>query len=472
MASLFEWPRNRGSRSNNSFLQRQPSISLSNQSNSTVLSDVPIAESSTSPLGDQWSERFETRYQCVVPSDLKRWLDEELFRHVSAKESALEYCHPVDIDVLLSDAPEVIWPALMPCDLLPILGNDAGDWLCLRLGADNQITEVIQWYHGGGDWIPWGRSLSEAILFDSLQESLPGPNRRHAIAAEVSCRGGLEHDPLVAWALSNLPSSLAKVTDERDPDSVSRMLLQHHISEVAVRCQLVIDALHDSAVDRLATISPEELGAGDEVVAMWRLDSATIPSAVHERLSTNDDSSSQDWDAVFTHCQRVCEIAPHLAWGWDLLGYCHQREGQESEAIACYRRGLECSIFTEQSVRLQTFHQSVDGLKFSASRLCSLADQPHGDKYLELLCCQPSDERRRVLTDYWIEQADRAAAASDFDLATDLAIKAGWDLGAEPMPLFGDLLTKIQSYARKAGRAAQAAIVQTHRDCFRNRYGV
>ena len=111
-------------------------------------------------------------------------------------------------------------------------------------------------------------------------------------------------------------------------------------------------------------------------------------------------------------------------------------------------------------------------------QLCSLEDGSsdgnleYMGEYLELLCCQPPSERRQAVTEYWIREADRAAARADFATATDLAMKAGWDLGAEPMPLFGDLLGEIESYARQAGRETQAAIAKTHRDCFRSRYGV
>ena len=72
----------------------------------------------------------------------------------------------------------------MPCDFLPVLGNDRGDWLCVRFGNDNSANEIIHWYHGGGDWIPWGQTLAEAIVFDSVRAKLPGNRRDHAISAE------------------------------------------------------------------------------------------------------------------------------------------------------------------------------------------------------------------------------------------------------------------------------------------------
>ncbi len=65
-------------------------------------------------------------------------------------------------------------------DTLPILGNGYGDWLCMRVNADNTAGEVVHWYHGGGDWMPWGRNPAEAIAFDRLRQRLPGRRVAHA----------------------------------------------------------------------------------------------------------------------------------------------------------------------------------------------------------------------------------------------------------------------------------------------------
>ena len=90
---------------------------------------------------DSWSERLAERYQCVFSPALIDWFDSEIWK----REGLGEYCCAVDPVLLLSDAPEPIWPGLMSCDLIPLIGNTSGDWLCARVDADSQVSEVVQW---------------------------------------------------------------------------------------------------------------------------------------------------------------------------------------------------------------------------------------------------------------------------------------------------------------------------------------
>ena len=57
-------------------------------------------------------------------------------------------------------------------DTLPIIGNDYGDWLCLRIARDGTLAELIHWSHCGGDWLPYGRNLAEGLLYDAAQRIL------------------------------------------------------------------------------------------------------------------------------------------------------------------------------------------------------------------------------------------------------------------------------------------------------------
>ncbi len=54
-------------------------------------------------------------------------------------------------------------------DTLPIVTNDYGDWWCARVNEHNEISEVTQWSHGGGDWLPIGKSMAQAALWDYVQ---------------------------------------------------------------------------------------------------------------------------------------------------------------------------------------------------------------------------------------------------------------------------------------------------------------
>ena len=109
-----------------------------------------------------WSERLAERYRCCFSPVLVDWFDSDIWK----RKGCGEYSSPVEPALLLSDAPEQVWPGLMSCDLIPLVESTAGDWLCVRVDENSMASEVVQWYHGGGDWIPWGQDIAQAIVFD------------------------------------------------------------------------------------------------------------------------------------------------------------------------------------------------------------------------------------------------------------------------------------------------------------------
>ena len=131
----------------------------------------------------RWSSRIAEKYRLELSECFADWFDSQRFK----LEGFSEFSTPIHPADLLIESPEPIWPALMCCDMIPIIGNQAGDYLCARVGPENTITEFVHWYHGGGDWIPWGSRLSEALLFDAVRHKLPGPHHRHAEPAETLC---------------------------------------------------------------------------------------------------------------------------------------------------------------------------------------------------------------------------------------------------------------------------------------------
>ena len=192
---------------------------------------------------DSWSERLAERYQCVFSPALSDWFDSEIWQ----RRGCGEYCCAVDPALLLSEAPEPIWPGLMSCDLIPLVGNTSGDWLCVRVGEDSHASEVVQWYHGGGDWIPWGRDIAQAIIFDGLIDRISPDSRRHAVPAvaprSTSHTDG--DDGLLVWALGHAADGLAEsLRTARDSDQVAGCLLNAQVSEVAIHCELIFMIIH------------------------------------------------------------------------------------------------------------------------------------------------------------------------------------------------------------------------------------
>ncbi len=111
------------------------------------------------------SERLAERYSLRLNDHWQQWFDS------SAERPFLmgPFQTPVAVEELLTDAPADLWPGFMLPDTLPVVTNDYGDWWCVRVDQHDQISEVIQWSHGGGDWLPVGQSLAQAALWDYVQ---------------------------------------------------------------------------------------------------------------------------------------------------------------------------------------------------------------------------------------------------------------------------------------------------------------
>ncbi len=419
-----------------------------------------------------WSVRLSERYHCTLSRDLADWFDREIWKRVSGNE----FCEPVAADDLLDEAPEVIWPGLMPCDLLPLVGNASGDWLCLRLDAHNHASEVVHWYHGGGDWLPWGQTLSEAILFDALCGRLPSPARRHAVpAAETSRAVSVAADELLGWARGQVDPAVAALVDQPgDPEPLAATLLRHDVAGIAVRCELVQSALKETLSATLDPATAEQLGVDWNQVVQWMFDTQKMPVATRERLQRDyglSISKPQDWEAAERHSREVVNRDPELAWAWDVIGYAAERRGDRAVAIEAYQRAAACSVFTDQSVRLRTHWTAQDAAKFSASRLQECYPEVvQRSAYLQILCGADSQRRRHQLTSYWAGLAEAAAAEGDWVSAQQCYHAAGWDLGAEPLSSYGDLLCQIAEAAENAGQRARAELARTHRRCLKDRY--
>ena len=275
---------------------------------------------------------------------LREWFDQEWWRH----RGLGEYREPIEPELLLDDAPESIWPGLMSCDLLPLISNTAGDWLCARVDQDSVAAEIVQWYHGGGDWIPWGNDLAEALVFDAMIDRLPGLSRRHAVPAEdprPAADGDCEtpDDPILQWAVSRtkLPSEVLNDRSIGDV-AVARAMLDAQVAEVAVRCELVQSELIRVTRDMLEPIVSGDDGDRREQGSRWLFDLEQIPAPKQELLERSLGEplrQLQDWDAAERHACRVTELAPDLAWAWEISGYAAERRGELDRAVEALPEG-------------------------------------------------------------------------------------------------------------------------------------
>ena len=79
-------------------------------------------------MSGTWSERIERHYSLRLPHDVRVWLDQDIWREVGGAE----FCRARTPEQILEPEPGTIWAGFMLPDTLPIVGNDYGDWLCLR----------------------------------------------------------------------------------------------------------------------------------------------------------------------------------------------------------------------------------------------------------------------------------------------------------------------------------------------------
>lgn len=437
--------------------------------------DLSHAANPTGIRNEPWSVRLARRYELSLSEALADWFDAEVWRGFGGGE----FRQPVSPAVLLNSAPEVIWPALMPPDFLPLLGNTAGDWLCARIGAEGCGDQIVHWYHGGGDWIPWGRTLAEAIVFDAVHARLPGPSRRHSVPAEsprLDAAGSLS-DPLLAWAAKRVPAPVAELIPSQvaGKDLGDRMI-EAGVAEVAVRCELVQAALAEPLSGRLDADTAARLGFDWHQAVRWCFDLGLIPPEARDRLREEFGLAlgrSQDWAEAAEHCRRVQQLAPELAWPWELLGYAEQRRGALASAVALYRQAAAKSGFTDQSIRLRTHWTSDSAAKFSVAMLRQLAPASMSESpYLRALGLREVQARRRAVSEQWSQQAGAALADGNAAEAYRCFMAAGWDLGAGSIASYAELLDGLVDSAQQAGWAARAALAKTHRACLMERYGV
>jgi len=425
---------------------------------------------------DSWSERLAERYQCVFSPALIDWFDSEIWK----REGLGEYCCAVDPVLLLSDAPEPIWPGLMSCDLIPLIGNTSGDWLCARVDEDSQVSEVVQWYHGGGDWIPWGRDIAQAIVFDGFIEQISADSRRHAIPAVVprTTDHADRDDELLSWAFSHMADGLAEsLNTARDSEQVASCLLNAQVSEVAIHCELMLKALCHADVDALqSALGVDGEAVGRNKITEWVFDVSRIPEKYRKQILSSQyavDLVEQNWNSAASHAKAVTVLAPQLAWGWEILGYCHERSDDMDLALDAYSKAARCSVFTDQSVRLNTHWATDDASKFSIERICQL-DKTAIEKsdYLSTVSKAGNTDRRTVVTDYWKRQAVMHLAAEEIAEAHECYMAAGWDLGAGPITVYGEILDRVHETATQCGQRARAELAATHRRCLSDRYGI
>lgn len=430
------------------------------------------------------SEQLAERYSLQLSDPWRQWFDEDSRGNLLAGQ----YHVPVDVTDLLESAPHDVWPGFMLPDTLPLVGNNYGDWWCLRVGPDDTIVEVIQWSHGGGDYLPVGKTIAEAVLWDRLQSCRATVIDSQPASHEFPTRGQwppserLLTNDLESWLARRLMVSteelrrLVALAQRGQYVEVLKELLDRDWSACAAACELIEIALQGSLSFLADTSLARRCGINwAPEYTSWLFDTGRIlPEArlmlLEQCPQINFD---QDWDLAGRCGQRIAALRTDLSWAGDIAGWACERSGQLAQAIEHYFDNRHASAFADQSVRLRS-HWFSDHLgKFSIAQLSrlrdSLSDVQRDDPYLQLLWREPAHRTRSAIREYWMGLAQNAVNESRFADAYSCYVQAGWDLGAERLSDYIEILEGMSSCATLAGWAARARIAATHAECLRRR---
>ena len=430
------------------------------------------------------SQRLAERYSLRLEDHWQQWFDRD-----DQRPSLMgPFRSPASVDDLLEVAPPDLWPGFMLPDTLPIVSNDYGDWWCIRVDAHDRIAEIIQWSHGGGDWLPVGASMAQAALWDYVQQWRGPAIEIEQAAFEYPSRQSPGNDApapsenWLAWLAANLnvdvdalQQLLNTFGQQRYGDGL-RSMLQHGWSVCAVACELVELALQGS----LARLADNQLALRCGInwtpeYTSWLFDTEHISSDARHLLRelAPDVAFDQDWLSAEAWSQRIGQRRRDLTWAGDIGGWAALRRGDLKTAIDIFFVNRTNSAFTDQSVRLRSHWFAEHFGKFSVAQLARLQSQlsPEqlSDPYLQLLWNEPPQRTRAAVREFWLSRARQLMAVEKYAESYQCAMNAGWDLGAERMSDYVEILEVVRVSAERAGWSARAAIAAAHAESLKRR---
>lgn len=415
-----------------------------------------------------WSEKLAAHYGLRLPTDLRAWLDDEVWRMAGGAE----FSQPQSPDQLI-DPDGSIWGGFMLPDTLPIVGNDYGDWLCLRVQADGSVREVLHWSHGGGDWIPYGRSLAEALIYDAASRILynrkPEFTEPEPPAEEVF--------RLAQWAIEHAGQGTARVPEfwrqKTRGEEILSQLLNTKVAEAVARRDLCLMALNNRLRREGSPRLAGALGvAWEPDFVSWQFDTALVPAAAEPKLIAHFGESpsqwgAQDWNAAEKQALYVTRMRQDLGWALEIAGFAAERRGDLQAAIGLYDLGMLAPIFSDDAVRFRSQWFPPGYGKFAAFRLAELgaavpaavANRPYTQIFLQ------NDEQtlRQRVRDYWYALADDAERRGAWADAYRALYNAGWDCGLPTLDEYGPLLDRLAATATQMGSHSLAQLAKAHR---------
>lgn len=392
------------------------------------------------------SELFAEFYGLQLTDLWQRWFDQSDLSLLLPGS----FCHTVAVDSLCNHCPASIWAGLMQPDTLPLLGNGYGDWICVRINQQNCLGELIHWYHGGGDWIPVGSTISQAIVHDAIDSFRP----KH----KQMLRGASESTPAY---MSRSPDSsslrdFTSLLSERLGDSNSAILAQD-------AWQILQDRGYVSAVEHLVGCPLAADASIGDLIEHY------LNQALPDFSRPLSELPHEIWQVIGELCRSVTERRSDLGWSYALFGLSQQYAGQFELARETLFAGRTASAFSDQSVRFRTHRFQQRFAKFSIAQLASenfqLLDEQAADPYLNLILNCPPNQLIQSVHRYWEERASQAESLGDHQAAYEYWYRAGWDLGVVQLSDYHKILESMARAAQAAGWHGRAKVASIHLNC-------
>jgi hypothetical protein len=253
------------------------------------------------------------------------------------------------------------------------------------------------------------------------------------------------------------------------------------ICDIAVRCELALQALDSSVQQHLTPRMANDLGIDWEPTAVsWLFDNQLINSEAKSTLRQVFDQSlserEQNWQRAVDLVMPLCDERDDLGWTFDLCGWFAEKSGDLDLARTYYSRGALALAFADQSIRFRT-HWFPQGFgKFSLWRLHELSASGtdlKDDVREWLQVFQHHEERglRARACEYWQHKGSLALQQGDSRKAFSAFYRSGWDLGLDNMSEFRECLRGLCDAAEAGGDTARATVARTHYESFLNRFG-
>lgn len=442
----------------------------------------------------QPSQKIAARYHLRLSDAWKQWFDYDQF-HLALPG---EFRSALTADQLSGPAPSQIWAGFMLPDTLPLIGNQYGDWICVRVRGDGSLGELLHWYHGGGDWIPLGSDLAEVVVHDVVDhfrpiggqmlrgapESIEPQQRARALKAfaEPELRSWLSQRlsaaivdrPASAGEVDRALAHIEHVLTRGDYVAALQCMAQRNWSPDAIACDRIQYMLQQSVAQLADPRLARALGvnwAPDYL--LWLFDVAAVPTTARERITALTGLNSawweqQDWLLAGELAGEVLLRRQDLGWAFNVAGWSHRRRGDIAGAAEIYFRGRHASAFSDQAVRMRTHWSDSRYGKFTIAQLselhASLTPTQQADSYLQAAvqgCERPAIKQ---VQEYWLSESRRLRDQQAFGESYDCLVRAGWDMGVDQLTDYQVILGELVNAAGSAGWDARQAVAQTHLD--------